>query len=693
MTDEEFRTDLLAAAAARAEAASIGQREALSAEILERLRDAGEVPDAEACSETHIGQSRRRLEIDAFAFDEADDSLHMFVTVRDGGDAMPAVLVQGDARELGFNRLLGVFEQARSGWLTDNIEESRPLWALAQQIRTAPRPPAALRLHVLSDRPLSERIREIKPETTREGVPITFQIWDVLRLHRIHQASSVRDDLHIDLSGLPGGGLRVLPAVLGDADYKAFLAVVPAETLAEIFLRHGSRLLEGNVRTFLGRRGNVNKGIAGTVQKDPGRFFAYNNGIAATASEVEATEESDGTVTITGITDLQIVNGAQTTASLASLAREGKLPAGQVSVPMKLSVVKADVAEELVPLISRYANSQNAVKASDFFANHPFHRRIEEFSRRIFAPAVGSALTQTQWYYERARGQHLNDQAGLTAARKEQFLRRNPKAQIITKTDLAKVETCFALRPDTACRGAEKAFVSFAERITEEWKVQSKQDGYNEEWFRACVARVILFRAAEGLVTRAPWYENGYRAQVVAYTMARLAALAQHHSGGGTLDWSRIWAAQGPGDILEQQILVIAEAMMGVLRSPPLAGQNVSEWAKNQAAREKALATPVPTVEGFDRMLRGKDDVRSLVREGQAAQKTENGLRAVTEVMDAGAAFWIRMREEVSRAGLASPDEVAALAIACAMPRKIPTDAQAAKLLRLRERIETRGAA
>src|SRR5450432_3942318 len=56
-----------------------------------------------------------------------------------------------------------------------------------------------------------------------------------------------------------------LRASVGSGDYDAYLAVLPGETLADIYIEHGSRLLEGNVRTFLGRGSNVNKGIAQTV--------------------------------------------------------------------------------------------------------------------------------------------------------------------------------------------------------------------------------------------------------------------------------------------------------------------------------------------------------------------------------------------------------------------------------------------
>jgi hypothetical protein len=156
-----------------------------------------------------------------------------------------------------------------------------------------------------------------------------------------------------------------------------------------MYLRHGSRLLEGNVRTYLARVGNVNRGIANTLAKEPEKFFAYNNGIAATACAVSIRTGQDGALLLTEATDLQIVNGAQTTASLAAARCEKKLPVEAVFVPMKLSVVPPELATEMIPNVSKFANSQNPVRASDFFANHEFHRRIEEISRRLLAPSVG----------------------------------------------------------------------------------------------------------------------------------------------------------------------------------------------------------------------------------------------------------------------------------------------------------------
>jgi hypothetical protein len=690
MTDEEFRADLLASAASRAEVQSCAFREAFVAEVLERLAEAGEAPDAEPCPETLTGHRGRKLEIDAWAFDDANDSLHLFVAIVDGNAQYRAALALTEAREQGFNRLIGLFEQAREGWLTGNIEESRPLWALARRIRTATLP-SALRVHVLTDRPVSERLREIPPGSTAEKVPVTFQIWDVTRLKRIHDASSVRDDLVVDFSGLPNGGLPVLPASLGSGDYDAYLAVVPGEVLADIYVRHGSRLLEGNVRTFLGRGGKVNKGILSTIAKEPGKFFAYNNGIAATASEVTTRRAPDGSLVITSATDLQIVNGAQTMASLATAPRDKTLAPAALFVPMKLSVVSPAGGADLIPRISRFANSQNGVKPSDFFANHPFHRRIEELSRRILSPSKAGSQLQTHWYYERARGQYLNDQAGLSSAKRSQFQLVFPRTQVIRKTDLAKVECCFNLEPDIACKGAEKAFVSFGERIAREWEDEQKRTEYGDDWFKAAVARAILFRAAEAIVSKASWYESGYRAQIVAYACARLAGLAQDATDGGTLDYARIWSAQAPGPVLERQIESIAEAMASVLHDPPLAGQNIGEWAKQQACRKKALETRVRTVSGFEDCVISPDEHRANKRQRRANGAIDEGLNAVTLVLKHDARYWETLRGFCQSRRILSPEDERALVPARQMPAMIPTDRQAARLLQLLQRAEDAG--
>ena len=94
------------------------------------------------------------------------------------------------------------------------------------------------------------------------------------------------------------------------------MAIVPGAFLAKIYLDHGSRLLEGNVRAFLSVRGKVNKKIRETIiGKHPENFFTYNNGISVVAHSIELSPDKSK---IVAFNNFQIINGGQTTASLAS---------------------------------------------------------------------------------------------------------------------------------------------------------------------------------------------------------------------------------------------------------------------------------------------------------------------------------------------------------------------------------------
>ncbi len=319
------------------------------------------------------GHRGRRLEIDAFSFDDADDSLHLFIAIHDGGQAMPPRITLSEAREQGFNRLLGRV-RAGSGGVADTKHRR-------ESASVGSRPPVGDHREALSRAP-SRRHRshgerapagDPAPGRPRRDVPVTFQIWDVTRLQRIHEARNARDDLFVDLTSLPGGGLAVLPAAVGVGDYDAYLAVIPGDFLA-------GHLPPPRQSPAGGQCPDVSRSPRQRQQGD--RLHAREG--AGSLLRLQQRDRNDGvgrdqdrgpghTHLLTGVSDLQIVNGAQTTASLAALRREGKLPLSSVFVPMKLSVVAPEVAGGLVQEISRCANSQNAVRQSDFFANHPFH--------------------------------------------------------------------------------------------------------------------------------------------------------------------------------------------------------------------------------------------------------------------------------------------------------------------------------
>src|SRR5262249_10378967 len=150
-------------------------------------------------------------------------------------------------------------------------------------------------------------------------------------------------------------------------------------------------------------------------------------------------------------------------------SRKKDVDLSSVFVQMKLSIVDPLRATAVVPRISEYANSQNRVNAADFFANHPFHVRMEGFSRRIYAPSPDGSFRQSKWFYERARGQYQDARAHLTTAERRKFDLEYPKSQVFNKNDLAKYLMLWHEAPDIVSRGAQKNFADFAKRTGADW--------------------------------------------------------------------------------------------------------------------------------------------------------------------------------------------------------------------------------
>jgi len=188
-----------------------------------------------------------------------------------------------------------------------------------------------------------------------------------------------------------------------------------------------------------------------------------------------------------------------------------------------------------------------------------------------------------------------------------------------------------------------------------------------------------------------PWYEGGYRAQIVAYTCARLANLALDQAESGGINYIKNWAQQSSGPVLEEQIGVIGEAMARVLHNPPLPGQNISEWAKQPACRKTALSTTVSVVNGFEDLVITRDDRRAGRREQRAIGLIDRGLDSVRQVLARDSKYWESLRGFCRTKRILLPDDERALTPACQIPKMVSTDRRAARPLQLVERAEQAG--
>lgn len=430
------------------------------------------------------------------------------------------------------------------------------------------------RIFVISNRPASSRISGIPPIEIH-GVKAEVIVWDLNRFFQLELSGREREDLEIDLSDRP---IKVLLASKSDADMTSVLAAIPASTLVDIYSRWGGRLLEQNVRSFLTSKVKVNKGIRETIKSSPSKFFAFNNGITATAEAANLEERKDG-LYITSLKNFQIVNGGQTTASLYSAATKDQFDISEIFVQMKLSIVSPEKAADIVPFISRYANSQNKVTEADLFSNHPFHVRFEQFSRKISPFPRPGCLVGEKWFYERARGQYVNEQAYMSKPERLKFQTLFPKRQLITKTSLAKYINSFERIPYVVSKGAEFNFGKFAENIAKLW--EGSEANVNEGFFRASISKAIIFKTIEDLIAtqKSTWY-LGHRDKLVPYTISYVAnALAKKSK---ELDFDLIWRKQEVPQELRDLYLQVAERVNELMHAPDRPFGNVAEYAKRE---------------------------------------------------------------------------------------------------------------
>ncbi len=592
-----------------------------------------------------------------------------------------------------FQRLEKYFLKSLQKQFYSSLEESTPAYEASRSICENASRISRVALFILSNASLSSRVQAISDREDGKFL-LSYDIWDIGRLARLEMSGKAREDIEIDLREYEPEGVPYLPAFSGSNGCQSYLMAFPGEVVASLYDRYGERLLEQNVRTFLQFRGGVNKGIRTTILNEPSMFFAYNNGLTVTAERID---ESKGR--LIGIKNLQIVNGGQTTASLFHAMRKNRADLSEVYVQVKMNVIAPDEVEEVVPKISQFANTQNKVNAADFFSNHPFHLRMEETSRRLWAPSRGGGQRETHWYYERARGQYANAQAKMTPAQQKQFLIMSPKAQMFTKTDLAKFENSMGMLPHVVSKGAQYNFAQFANDIGQQW--ESNESRFNELYFKNAVAQAIIFHYVDQMVLAQPWY-GGYKANIVTYTMAKLAHLVSYT--GKHLDLAAVWKRQEPTEALKTQLCTIAPVINDLIQqrqpgnvAPPLGGgngesnENVTQYCKQLLCWQKIRDYPMALIPELGKELLGREEAHLQEHDAEKEQHIVTGILAQERVLELGASHWISLKEWNAGARVCSPKEASILDRACTIPSFLPSEKQAAVLLELEKRAVEEG--
>lgn len=515
------------------------------------------------------------LRLSGYSISDDSDQLDLFVSLYAGADELTPI-TDSEAK-MAAERCLRFLTLCAEGKMAQKLDPSSDVRSLAETLQAIFNDLEQVRIYVITD-----RVAKSKSFKTRDigGKAIRLEVMDIERLHRHTSEGKPRDELVVDFTEVSGSALPCVYVPGENDDYDYAMTAIPGEALRLLYEKFGARLLEANVRSFLSVKGKgVNAGIQSTIRSAPERFMAYNNGIVIVADEMVLGKTSLGEQGIAWLKGLQIVNGGQTTASLYFTKRKyPETNLSRVRVPAKIIVMKAqDSAKEeaLVSDISRYANSQNAVRQSDLSANKPFHVEIEKHSLSVYCPDGVN-----QWFYERAAGSYntLLVREGSTPARLKALKEAIPAARRVTKTDLAKYLNAWDRKPDIVSRGSQKNFDSFMAALSpvdgQEVPLPDVAD------FKAMIAKAKLYRDTQKLLR--PMFQ-AFQANVTAYTIAVLSEKL-----GARIDLDRIWTKQAASPELMSQIATWAKEVNNTLHATS-GGRMVSEWAKRPECKEAVM--------------------------------------------------------------------------------------------------------
>ena len=630
------------------------------------LSEGGHLDDPEILDDAHR-DTNRGTRLDAWSWNETEGVITLVVSEFD--ELKEILSISEKEIETAANRAIKFLDIAINKTL-DFLDPSSSGFQAAESLKHFIKEDnlVKFRVAVISTKEMSSRAQKsfskkdqkFKLKKTILDKECFVEVYDLKRLKDIEQSGDQAEPVDVDFLKI-GEPIKALPANIGDPDVDSYLCIMPATVLSDLYEEYGQRLLESNVRTFLQFGGKVNKGIRETLLNKPDNFFAYNNGLTVTSKNIKKRASKSG-MEITQIDDMQIVNGGQTSSAIYFAPKDKtKIASGgawkdinlnKVFVQMKLSVIKKDAdSEEMKENIAKYANSQNAVSASDLQSNHPFHRKLEEISRRLVMPAGDSSIT-SKWFYERARGQYQTQKRKLgSLARQKKFEVDYPRYQVITKNDLAKYENTWRMNPHEVKLGAQRNFLKVSEVLSKEY--EKDEAAFRDQFYKDAVAKAIWFKESDKEIQKSDWYssDKGLKAETTTYTLALIRHILNEENK--ELNLKKIYDSQKISDTMKNQVVSLGKEVRDKMKEDSFRDgtANISEFCKKQSAWEKFKQV------GFDLKLLDRTDwlnveeQKDVLSNTKETSKASDQIETSMNVFETPADKWIKLAEYYSNKG------------------------------------------
>lgn len=527
-------------------------------------------------SEESIGK------VNAYTFNESGERLQLFVlnsnAIRLGAGKDDLLLSRKSDYEKFFSLGIGFVKKAIKGFLGNHLQDSSVVNLLNSQLRSSDilnqidvieviLISPSITVELRGSEPGLKRIEfddtEIDVRFTKDRsskskkITIIRNLVDLNYLYDVQVSKSGTYALRVDFENYFEGKIEVLRAA-DEENFESFLCVLPASGMAQLYKRESSRLLEKNVRSFLQFRG-VNKGMKETIRKSPEKFIAFNNGLTITAIDKEI-EKIGERLFIKSLTDFQIVNGGQTTASIFFASKED-LDISKINLMAKINVVKNVSEEELDNLISDislFSNSQSKVSRVDLKSRNLELEKIKTLSKSVLPP------NGNKWYFEKSRGE-FSTMVKLSGGNKKKLEKSYPRLRRFSKEQLGKYYSSWGPAPHLVKLGGEKVFRYFIEQISGDGD-KKKPMAIDRDFYEELIGRIIIFRTLEKLHGAGKNAIGQLRSAVVPYSMSVLHKIFNQKGSDFEFNFEKVWKDQSLEEALELYMYELMKLMNDLIK-------------------------------------------------------------------------------------------------------------------------------
>lgn len=519
---------------------------------LQYMLDA-KIIETEEYSKSYIADPYEKIKINGFQVNESGERLQVFIVDENhisDGNLDEHICTQRAEYQLQFNRGLKAVKLALNGKFMDK-QLSDPIGLFSnifQREKAFEEIDVVEVILITLTATCSNYQGEISPKSMYfpdENIKITngssekelLVVNTIIDLNFIHEIINSRGNslpLVVNFKKTFGRDIKVIEAA-SDKNFSTYLCALDADIIADLYKRYSTRLLDRNVRSFLQFKGK-NRGMRDTIREQPERFIAYNNGLTITATDVSIDKKKE-ICHINELTDFQIVNGGQTTASIYFSKKDG-LDVSKVTIMAKINVVKnqkESEVDDLISNISKFSNTQTNVSSIDLRSRSKELVQLKQLSNSVVTPSG------KKWFFERSRGEYATALRMAGSSGAARLKRETPKERQFTKDQLAKVFLSWGDEPWFVKQGGEKIFRKFMEIISNSSDTDTTIE-INRDFYELLIGKMILVNALTKIYGAGKNSMGQLRSAAVPYSMSLLYKYT--NSSNKNFNFLKLWKAE-----------------------------------------------------------------------------------------------------------------------------------------------------